>query len=256
MSLAQPTDQPLRPETAQRAKRVLIHAFVAFHLCAVLAWCLTSSTSQLPLHKKVRKHLAPYMGWSGLWQGWTMFAPNAPMVNSYLEAEVTLDDGTTAVYAFPRMDQLGYAERYQKERYRKWVHERVMRGGSPDPAMCAAAARLAARRVAEVGGAGTEGAGDSGAEAEVAGARVAGRGGAGARGGRRSVRLVRYWAEIPRPGTAGGNAEWKRQVIYEGEVDAARGVVTTAGGAGGAAGTREGGGGAREDADVAAEGAQ
>src|SRR5688500_5889388 len=103
MSLARPTDPPLRPAGAQRAKRVLIHAFVAFHLCAVLAWCLTSATSPLPLHKKVRKHLAPYMGWPGLWQGWTMFAPNAPMVNSYLEAAVTGDGGTTVVDAFPRM---------------------------------------------------------------------------------------------------------------------------------------------------------
>ena len=236
---------------------MLIHAFVAFHLCAVFAWCLTSWTSPLPLHKKVRKHLAPYMGWSGLWQGWTMFAPNAPTMNSYLEAEVTLGDGTTVVYAFPRMDRLGYAERYQKERYRKWVHERVMRSGNPDPAMCEAAARLAARRVAEAGGQG-----GGGAEAEVASARVAGDGeagggeaGGGAVGaGRRSVKLVRYWAHIPRPGAAGGKTEWNRQVIYEGEVDAGGGVVTTAVGAGGPGATRGAGAAAGEDADVGAEG--
>ena len=158
-------------------------------MAAVLAWCFTSAGSPLPMHRLVRSKLAGYMGWSGLWQGWTMFAPNPPMVNSYLEAEIAFDDGTDAIWVFPRMDRLGYFERYWKERYRKWAHERLMRFGRPDPMLCDAAARFAARQAA--------------------------------RPGRRAqtVNLVRYWSDVPHParrqahlGTA--SAGWTRETIF------------------------------------------
>jgi hypothetical protein len=144
-----------------------------------------------------------------------MFAPNPPAVNSYLEAEVTLRDGTTTVWKFPRMDRMGYFERCRKERYRKWVQERVMRHGNPDPVMCEAAARFAARHAA-------------GAENPACG-----------------VDLVRYWYRIPYPTQRGRGAAtptWQRHTIYTLDIDgagratpdASSGSDTEAEGAGGA----------------------
>lgn len=45
--------------------------------------------------------------------------------NAHLIANVTLTDGRTIPWEFPRMEKLGYLERAQKERYRKWTHEYV-----------------------------------------------------------------------------------------------------------------------------------
>lgn len=66
----------------------------------------------------------PLMLRSGLWHGWAMFAPVPLRVNVSLEADVLLADGSRVTWVAPRMEQLGYLERYRKERYRKW-RERV-----------------------------------------------------------------------------------------------------------------------------------
>lgn len=85
---------------------------------------------------------------TGLWQAWNMFAPNPAMSNVYLEAQVTLSDGSRATWKFPRMAELGYFDRYRMERYRKWGTERVWSAGNADPRVMEAAARFAARQVA------------------------------------------------------------------------------------------------------------
>ena len=49
-----------------------------------------------------------------------MFSPDPSTVNFRIEAEILFKDGTTNWWEFPRMETLGYGERFQKERYRKW----------------------------------------------------------------------------------------------------------------------------------------
>jgi hypothetical protein len=70
------------------------------------------------------------MIWAGLFETANMFAPNPNKVNSFMVAQVTFADGQNRLWKFPRMDELGYRERYVKERYRKLADYLI--GGNPD----------------------------------------------------------------------------------------------------------------------------
>jgi hypothetical protein len=133
-------------------KKALIHAFVAFHLFAVLAWSFTPEQGPGPLSKALCRRVEHYMLPTGLWQSWMMFAPNPAMYNVYLQAEVTFRDETHATWQFPRLETFGYFERYRKERYRRWASGRVwiqgLNGGA-NRAVGEAAAQYAARQVSQ-----------------------------------------------------------------------------------------------------------
>jgi hypothetical protein len=174
---------------------------VLFNVLAVVGWAFTSEVSRAPLHRAVCGRLGPYMTVTGLRQGWTMFAPNPIRANVYVEAEVTFADGSRAVWAVPRMEQLGHLRRQQKERFRKWSTERLGMDRT-NPALARAAARYAARQV-------------------------------GARPGNppRRVDLVRYTRWIPPPARRrlprdpGGSNPWERATVFACELDDA-GAVT------------------------------
>jgi hypothetical protein len=53
-----------------------------------------------------------------------MFSPDPLSINYRLHAQVFFQDGSLKIWEFPRMEKLGYFERYGKERWRKW-RERV-----------------------------------------------------------------------------------------------------------------------------------
>jgi len=63
------------------------------------------------------------MLWSGLFQAWDMFAPDPLKLNSYIDAEVWFREGSARVWSFPKMHEIGYVDRYFKERYRKFSTE-------------------------------------------------------------------------------------------------------------------------------------
>jgi len=132
------------------ALRAVLHALILFHLAAVVGWSFTTAESPAPLNKLVRARFRHYMMSLGLTQGWNMFA-NPPMSNIYLDAAVTLQDGSQMTWPFPRMGELGYFERYRKERYRKWAVEHVWASGNMDARVAEAAARFAARQVERPG---------------------------------------------------------------------------------------------------------
>ena len=96
----------------------MISAFLLFHILAITAWCIPLET---PLIAELKGFIRPYMFWSGLFQGWDMFAPSPRSVNAYVEAAVIFKDGRIHNWKFPRMEQLGLTERYYRERYRKFV---------------------------------------------------------------------------------------------------------------------------------------
>jgi hypothetical protein len=190
---------PRRP----RVRKILIHAFVAFHVTAVVFWSFSNSPLRTPLEKRVHPKFGRYMYPLGLWQSWIMFAPNPAMHNAYVEAEVTFRDGSRTTWTFPRMDKLGYFERLRKERYRKWANERVVYMFSrPDPVLAEAAAKFVVRQL------GTRP--DNPPE---------------------TVELVRYRAYIPPPGRRGlvrydfEPTEWERQPILTCHFDAAGDVT-------------------------------
>ena len=57
--------------------RVVINAFILFHLLAIA--CVAMPASSFPL-EICRELIGPYMLWSGLFQQWDMFAPDPTAV--------------------------------------------------------------------------------------------------------------------------------------------------------------------------------
>jgi hypothetical protein len=103
-----------------RWKTVAIGAFLLFHICAIASWALPFNSL---LNDRMRAAIKPYMLWVGLYQAWDMFAPDPAKVNSYVDAEITFRDGSTTLWSVPRMNEIGYVDRYFKERYRKFSTE-------------------------------------------------------------------------------------------------------------------------------------
>ena len=104
------------------ARRVLINAFLLFHLFVILVWSFPIRPRSLG---RIRKVIAPYMIWSGLTQGWALFAPDPQYINVYLEAEITYRDGQKKIWKFPMPQDFGYYRRYFMERERKWSSDNL-----------------------------------------------------------------------------------------------------------------------------------
>jgi len=106
-----------------RLRSCAVNAFIVAYASAVVAWSIPVP-AQPGLVRALDRWLAPAMLASGLWQSWDMFAPDPLAVDVSVEAEVHRADGSRTTWEFPRMETLGYLERYRRERFRKW-RERV-----------------------------------------------------------------------------------------------------------------------------------
>ncbi len=110
------------PWAYTRRGRMIVSAFILFHLVAIASFCLPFNTLLLPAAKNA---VRPYMLWSGLFQSWDMFAPDPRKTNLRVGAEVTFRDGQTRAWRFPAMQELSYGGRYAKERYRKYSNDNL-----------------------------------------------------------------------------------------------------------------------------------
>jgi hypothetical protein len=106
-----------KPES-QAFLRGAISTFILFHLIAITCWVVPTN---FWLAAGVRELVRPYMLWTGLFQSWDTFAPDPLAVNSFVKAVVVTRDRRIHVWAFPRMEELSFSERYRKERYRKFA---------------------------------------------------------------------------------------------------------------------------------------
>ncbi len=104
----------------KRLGRPVLSAIILFHLIVITVWAFPVDT---PLIVNLRRAVSPYMLWSGLFQRWNLFAPEPVKIDVYVDALVTLHNGEQRAWTFPRMEELSYAQRYAKERYRKFVGE-------------------------------------------------------------------------------------------------------------------------------------
>jgi hypothetical protein len=102
----------------RKAAHIAISLFLLFHIAAITLWAIPLDS---PLIAQGRALIRPYMLWSGLFQSWDMFAPTPKSVNAYVVCSVITKDGVVHPWTFPRMEQLGIAERYYQERYRKFA---------------------------------------------------------------------------------------------------------------------------------------
>ena len=115
-----PLPRGIREQTIHGRKHIAISAFLLFHLVAIASWSLPINSL---LNDRFRAVIRPYIVWSGLFQAWDMFAPDPAKLNSYVQAEVWFRDGSVRLWSIPRMNELGYFDRYFKERYRKYATE-------------------------------------------------------------------------------------------------------------------------------------
>lgn len=117
MALLPDQERAARFPRLVRIKQIAISAFLLFHILAITCWCIPLNS---PLIANFRDVVRPYMLWSGLFQGWDMFAPSPRNINSYIEAVVIFKSGRTQTWSFPRLEKLGFPQREFKERYRKF----------------------------------------------------------------------------------------------------------------------------------------
>ncbi len=98
-------------------KRIAINTFLVFHLATIFCWSLPLNSR---LVTSARPLIAPYMAWSGLAQGWNLFAPNPLALNNRMQAEITYQDGQKGFWKFKNPQDYGYLKRYTLERQHKF----------------------------------------------------------------------------------------------------------------------------------------
>jgi hypothetical protein len=104
----------------ERWKRCAISAFILFHVYIMAVWGLPGSSFRFFMTKPLNDYVIE----TGLWHSWDMFSPDPLSLNFEVEAVIRYQNGAEKHWSFPRMEELGYWDRFQKERYRKW-RERV-----------------------------------------------------------------------------------------------------------------------------------
>jgi hypothetical protein len=174
---------------AQKAQshrwRLAITAFLIWNLFAIVTWCVPLES---PLIARARAFVRPYLVDIGLFQKWDMFAPDPSKINNYVGALIVYHDGTGALWTFPRMEKLGYIDKYLNERYRKYANDCLFLDANaglwPD----------AARYIARL---------NNRPENPV-----------------ESVALVRYWWIVPPPGPNGEVPElpWNHYMFFKYDV--------------------------------------
>lgn len=173
-------------KTGQLANRVQLHRLtrqllsllIAFHIVAITLWVL-------PLRSVtgfVQRWVGPYFSLIGLRQEWQLFAPDPIASNSYVDAQVVLDNGDLRAWTFPRLEDLGFGERYSRARYRKyegWLYRKNFAYAWPD------AARYISRQFND------------------------------STNPPRTIRLIRHWAKIPPIASASDSPpKWQSTVFF------------------------------------------
>ena len=103
------------------ARKIMISLFVVMYICAIGLWLLPDSETKETLIAP----LEPFILYTGLWQTYTVFAPNPRNFNLDLQATIVYRDGSSSVWKYPRMEQMGLLERMEKERFRKYGYDNL-----------------------------------------------------------------------------------------------------------------------------------
>ena len=108
----------------QKVREPVISLFLIYTIAGVgIELCAKS-----PFRDALKAPFNSYLWYTGLWQNFSVFAPNPKNYNIYLTAVVKFDDGSRAVWQFPRTDTMDVWTRMHRERYRKWAHDNVNSG--------------------------------------------------------------------------------------------------------------------------------
>lgn len=120
--------------------RLAVNLFILWHLFALTIWLVPNNSA---IVQGCVGLVRPYMTLTGFAQSWSMFAPMPDRLDVTLEARILYADGETRSWFFPRMARMGYARRFEEERWRKLVEIATHNNGTQ--MLCSAMARYAAR---------------------------------------------------------------------------------------------------------------
>lgn len=132
----------LRPPSLRR--RILITGFILFHFGCVgvsvfpgaypIRGYLHSRSIPLPARRpdpatnsmrwqiEWQSIIATYLGMTGQWQNWKLFAPNPLAINRHLGARVTYRSGDWRECTLPRVEQLDYVHAHLWARFREYQY--------------------------------------------------------------------------------------------------------------------------------------
>lgn len=98
-------------------KRLLTNVMIVLVVSSII---IDGIPINFPGKEPLLRELRPAMIAAGLWQSWKMFAPLPPRRDCDFAAQVFFADGTSSVFWLPRIETMTPAERYVRERYRKF----------------------------------------------------------------------------------------------------------------------------------------
>jgi len=105
-------------QPGSRLKETLVAGFVVFHVLVIPIFAMPVNIWPA---NWMRELASPYMQCIGMGEAWNTFAPRPKSSEQYLKAIVQTVSGQNRLYSFPRMEELPWIDRYQKERYRKFI---------------------------------------------------------------------------------------------------------------------------------------
>jgi hypothetical protein len=99
------------------ARRLVISAFVIFHLSALILWTMPDCAIKKQFQPPYRYYVLPL----GLWQWWAIFAPDPIRNTTTLNAEVVDTKGMRQVYEFTRIGDLPWWQKFPRYRNPKFT---------------------------------------------------------------------------------------------------------------------------------------
>jgi hypothetical protein len=99
------------------ARRLVISAFVIFHLSALIMWTMPDCAFRARFQGYFRCYVLPL----GLWQWWAIFAPDPVRNTTTLNAEIVDAQGMRQVYEFTRIGELPWWQKFPRYRHPKFT---------------------------------------------------------------------------------------------------------------------------------------
>jgi hypothetical protein len=99
------------------AQRLVISAFVLFHLSALAIWTIPNCAIKERFEGPYHYYMLPL----GIWQWWAIFAPNPMSENQVLEAEVVDAKQLIHNYEFTKIGDLSCWEKLSRYRHPKFT---------------------------------------------------------------------------------------------------------------------------------------
>ena len=100
-------------------RKTVITLFIIFYIMSVILWVLPWSRTRDFFIKPITQQIY----YTGIWQGFAVFAPDPRKENYRIYATIRYDDGTEKIWHYPAMEKLGLFERYCKEHWRKYGND-------------------------------------------------------------------------------------------------------------------------------------